>query len=380
MTILVPTLAAYLYGKTIYETAGLLILSVISAGGLYFVMEDSHRCEDYLYGNERNLWYFTALYVIFLIGSVVFPLLPRYGWPYLAIYTGLMLFSGKITALYAGSILLLFSSLLADYGSTLDFCLYFMIGFAGILLFAGLDEQFQAVKPLVCSCLLSLLLLVMGNVLLVNETLQISQFTIPLINTLVSLILLLVLLKLFGFSIIYKTRDVYMDINDPEYPLLVQLKEFSKEEYFHAVHTSYLCGRIAMQLGLNEAVARAGGYYHKIGLLKGENTLVHAEEVLKEYPIPDEVYTVIREYLSSDAPIKQKETVVLLFADTVISSITYLFSKNSSANLNYKEIVETICKRKLDSGMIDESDLTFAELQQMKNVLLGEQLYYDFLR
>ena len=62
-----------------------------------------------------------------------------------------------------------------------------------------------------------------------------------------------------------------MDINDPECPLLVELKNVSKPEYYHTIHTAYLCSRIALQLKLDDAVVKACAYYHKIGLLKGEN-------------------------------------------------------------------------------------------------------------
>ena len=37
-------------------------------------------------------------------------------------------------------------------------------------------------------------------------------------------------------------------------------------------------------------------------------------------------------------------------------------------------------KRDLESGMIDQSNLTFGEFQEMKKILLEERLYYDFLR
>ena len=39
-----------------------------------------------------------------------------------------------------------------------------------------------------------------------------------------------------------------MEINDPECPLLVQLKELSKEEYYHAIHTAYLGDKVARLL------------------------------------------------------------------------------------------------------------------------------------
>ena len=77
-----------------------------------------------------------------------------------------------------------------------------------------------------------------------------------------------------------------MDINDPECPLLVELKNVSKPEYYHTIHTAYLCSRIALQLKLDDAVVKACAYYHKIGLLKGENNWENAEQILAGNQIP----------------------------------------------------------------------------------------------
>lgn len=171
-----------------------------------------------------------------------------------------------------------------------------------------------------------------------------------------------------------------MDINDPECKLLVELKAFSKEEYYHAIHTAYLCDRIAKRLMLDDAVVKACGYYHRIGMLKGENSWDNVNHILQEYHFPVEVQNVLKEYIDKSEKIISRETVVLLFCDTVISSISYLFSKDSKIEMDYQKIIGAIFKKKLESGIIDYSRLSFGELQEMKQILVEEKLYYDFLR
>ena len=156
--------------------------------------------------------------------------------------------------------------LLSPSSSTDLFVIYFISGMAGVLLFSALDESFRVWLPLMIALMVQFIGLSLHEVLLVNEAFHPEMFLVPAVNILINLILLLILLKFFSFSIIYRTRDTYMDINDPECPLLVKLKEFSKEEYFHAIHTAYLCDRIAKKLSLDDAAAKAGGYYHKIGI------------------------------------------------------------------------------------------------------------------
>lgn len=115
----------------------------------------------------------------------------------------------------------------------------------GILVFSYVNEKFKIWLPLFISMLMQFVCLSIQEVLYANEVLSLGIFTIPMVNLLVSVILLIILLKFFSFSIIYRERDIYVDINDPECPLLVELKNYSKEEYYHAVHTAYLCDRIA---------------------------------------------------------------------------------------------------------------------------------------
>ena len=171
-----------------------------------------------------------------------------------------------------------------------------------------------------------------------------------------------------------------MDINDPECPLLVKLKEHSKDEYYHAIHTAYLCDRIAKKLGLNDAVTKAGGYYHKIGILKGESSWENAKEILEENQYPEMVLNILKEFLDKQEKIIMKETVVLLMADTVISSISYLFSKDSSAKIDYEKLVQAVFKKKTEGGLLNSSSISIGELEEMKKILTEEKLYYDFLR
>ena len=380
LTALVSAGAAYVYHSTQYDILKVVLLSVISAGCMIFAMEESRIKNSFLFDNDQNLWRFTILYFLFLLGSVAFPLLPAGGWPYLAVFTGLMLFSNCLIGMCGGSTLLMISVLLSE-GSTPDlFLLYFVGGMAGVLLFSAIDESFKVGLPLFCSLLTQTVCLCLHDILMANETLNPDMITIPVINTLVTLILLLILLKFFSFSIIYRTRDTYMDINDPECPLLVELKEVSKDEYFHAIHTAYLCDRIAKRLKLNDAAAKAGGYYHKIGVLKGEGNFENAQLVLSEYRIPDKVMEILKEYLKEDEDIVQKETVVLLFADTIISSISYLFSKNPHVSLDYDNLIETVFEKQISSGILNHSEISISDMEEMKKILVEEKLYYDFLR
>lgn len=379
LTILVSTVAAYFYHKTVVQTAGVGILAAAGFGSVLFAIEQSKEDDSFLFDNKEHLGRFTAVYLFSLLSSILFPMLPIGGWPYLAVFIGLMLFSNQVIGLSAGTVLLMVTVLIQE-SSAETFFVYFIGGLVGITVFAYLDETFKVWIPLLVSLLVQMVCLSVQEVLLVNEVLSIQLFMIPAVNCMVCLILLLILLKFFSFAIIYGSRDIYMDINDPECKLLVELKAFSKEEYYHAIHTAYLCDRIAKRLMLDDAVVKACGYYHRIGMLKGENSWDNVNHILQEYHFPVEVQNVLKEYIDKSEKIISRETVVLLFCDTVISSISHLFSKDSKIEMDYQKIIGAIFKKKLESGIIDYSRLSFGELQEMKQILVEEKLYYDFLR
>lgn len=380
ITVFLSTVAAYLYGRSWTELIGIAVLSACGAGMILFSIEKSRVLQVFLYDNERNLWRFTLLYCIFLLTALLCPLLPKAGWPYLAVFTGLMLFSNEVTGLAAGSSLLMISLLLQNNTDAVVFFVYFVAGTVGILLFSTIDESFLIWLPMLLSLLIQFVLLCIPEVLYQQLPFYLSMLLVPAVNTVVCLILLLIILKFFSFTFIYKTRDIYMDINDPECPLLVELKNASRPEYYHTIHTAYLCSRIALQLQMDDAVVKACAYYHKIGLLKGENNWENAETILTENEIPLRVRVLLRQYLDPEEQLVDREVIVLLFADTMISSIDYLFSKDKDVQLDYPKLIQTIFKRKMESGILDYSEICLGDLQKMKKILMDERLYYDFLR
>lgn len=378
-TIIVSGTAAYLYHRETIQIAGIVLIVTAGCGSVWFLIARSIQEGTFLFDNGDHFERFMVIYVISLLGSILFPMLPTGGWPYLVIFIGLMLFSNQMIGLSAGSMFLMISVMIQESNAN-TFFIYFIGGLVGIMIFSYVDKTFRIWLPLLVSLLVQMVCLSIQEVLFANEVLHLQMFTVPAVNILVCLILLMILLKFFSFSIIYSNRDIYMDINDPECPLLVELKAFSKDEYYHAVHTAYLCDRIAKRLKLDDAAVKACGYYHRIGIMSGENCWENVSGKLQEYHFPNEVQTILKEYIDMNERIISKETVVLLFCDTVISSITYLFSKDSQAQMDYQKIISTIFKKKIESGMLDYCKLSFGELQEMKKILMEEKLYYDFLR
>lgn len=379
-TMLLGAGGSFFYQKDLSELIGITIFSGIGALCVFFVVDKSLQNKDLLMENDKSIIRFVITFFISLVCAFLFPLLPKEGCPYLCIFIGLLFFSDELIALSSGAVLLGISLLLRTDGDILTFFVYFIPALFGVLLFEGIKEQGKTGRALILSLLVQLLTLLMSAVLLPYDTFNFVMMMYPAANVLVNLLVLLIFLKIYSVRFIYQIEDKFMDINDPECDLLVQLKNHAKDEYYNAIHTAYLCSRIAIKLGINDAVCKACGYYHRIGMLKGNNDWSEVNEILLENRFPEDVIACLREYLDKDAYISSKEVVVLMFADTIVSSIRYLYGKEPDVELDYDKLVQAIFKKKLDSGIINYSKITLEDIQIMKKTFAEEKLYYDFLR
>lgn len=356
-----------------------IVMVLAGTGIVIFSFTFGESSGFFTYRNEGRYGRFALTYLVSLAASVFLPYLPVTGWPFLVFFVMLGMFSNAMTGLAAGSLALLLSVNFAgcDYAI---FWLYFISGMAGILVFSTLDEDFRVGIPVAISLLILTLCLTANVILFSRDKLSIGQFMIPAINLMVCCILLLVCLKLVSSTVIHRYRDRYMEINDPECPLLVQLKELSKEEYYHAIHTAYLGDKIARNLGIDDAAVKACGYYHRIGKLKGENTWENVSEICDKYHFPPKTKQILREYVDPDAKMVSRETVVVLFADCIVSSILYLFSKDPKAELDYAQLIDTVFQKKFETDELWGNEISLAQIHQMKKIFMQEKLYYDFLR
>ena len=373
--------ASFLYGFTPDRIAGNVIAFGVMMTGVLFAFARQRQNGRLIFDNASNIWRFYVLYISAVLICSFFPLISEYGRPYLVIFVALTMVSDEVSALCAGSSLLILCELLCKEPSLYFFVEFFVPALIAVMLFSTVGEEFRILIPMAVSLLSQFVCLCLVSVLFTNRTFGFDLFFIPFVNILVCIILILIILKVLSFSFVYKKDDRYMEILDPEFELLSNLKNYSKEEYDHSIYTAVLCSKLAIKMGLDEKLTKALGFYHRIGLLRGENTWENAKGLMTEYLIPEEVIDLLEEYhYSKDDGVYSRNTAVLIIAETVISSVSYLFSKDKDANINYDKLIGTILDKKLESGIFSNSKLTFEDMNIIKKTLCEEKLFYDFLR
>lgn len=321
---------------------------------------------------------FAVSYGICLAVSLCCAFLPPAGWPFLVVFVMMSLFGGFLPGICGGISFLTFSVLLAGADVSI-FALYVLTGLLGACLFSRLDEKYRIALPLFVSLSFLFAAETACVVLFANETLKWELFLIPALNVIISLILLLILLKVYSGTEIFKYRIKYLEINDQEFELLVNIKEKDKNAYYRAVHGAYFSERIAQALSLDAAAAKTAAYYANAGILYEEPEKA-LEDVFVSYGFPPYARQLLRELTGKNNDIRHKEAAVVYMADAVISSILYLFEKKQDTKIDYAAVIETVFQKKWESGSLKNSELTFAEWNRMKKIFKEEKLYYDFLR
>jgi membrane-associated HD superfamily phosphohydrolase len=384
-----------------------MVMAALGLGAVGLMLRMTYVHGQLDYDNDKHLHRF---WVIFIIGGGIALLcgaLPVGGWPYVVIYITLALYGTQSLGILSASVLLMLSIMVTD-GDVSAFMLYFICGIVGTILFRKLESDMNVTIPLLISQMV--LFVCETAYLLVQHPSGIEQelFVIPFVNVVVSSVLLVGILKLFFAGVLLKERYIYSDLLNPEGELLSAFKSRDRESYFQCMHTAYLCDRIARMLGLNPEPVKTAGYYQKIGtILKEDGTgtehdpeqaaLKEDKQVLTEkkynavgweivesyllkHKFPEKARSILKEYLVESERIVSKEATILIFADAVVASVSYLFSKDPNIHPDFDKLVEGVFRKGMGSGLLKDSSITQKELTQMQKIFKEEKLYYDFIR
>ena len=352
----------------------LFVLLSILAGFVFFLVSEKE--------NENlqfHMKWFLQGYLSGVLGLLLFPFLPQEAWPFPVIALILVLNSDTVLAIFAYALFLAGTVIITNAGIAV-FMLYFIAGLATILFFSKVDKEYRIGIPLFLSVSVMVMMLT-ANIMSVADPIRKTEvFLIPLINIFVTVLLSLLYLKYYSFGRIHKYREKYMEINDQEYKLIVSLKEASRENYFHAIHTSYFCDKAVNLIGGDKELSRALGYYHRLQDYIGIKSTEESIEILQQYEFPPELIQTLIHYQKPDKSIIDKEETIVYFADAVISAVMYLIKKNPETELNYDKIVHAIFQKKLESNCLKNCSLTLEEVYLLETMFVKEKLYYDFLR
>lgn len=211
------------------------------------------------------------------------------------------------------------------------------------------------------------------------------------------------------------TNAKLIELSNPNQPLLRRLQLEAPGTYHHAIIVANLAEAAAAAIGANGLLARVGAYYHDIGKLKrpiyfsenqmGDNPHDRTDPrvsaaILTAHPrdgaamaqkarVPEAVVDIIRQHHGDGVALwfydkavklygaeqvdiaafrydgprpRSREAAVVMLADTIEAAVRSMPEPNPE---KVDALIRKLVRGKLDDGQLDESDLTFSELEKI---------------
>jgi len=232
-------------------------------------------------------------------------------------------------------------------------------------------------------------------------------------------LLVILLILVFEKILRYPTDLVLLELSNVNHPLLLKLQEEAPGTFEHSLRVSEMGARIAPIIGVSPLLARVAGLYHDIGKVvhpvffienqvAGENPhdklspemsvqilkshVVDGINLAKSYRLPDEVIGVIETHHGTSIMYsfykkasklygqvdvdkfrypgpkpRNKFEALFMILDGIEASSRALDEKNEK---KFRELIDEIIEEKVKDGQFSETDLTYAELEKIKEELL----------
>lgn len=289
-------------------------------------------------------------------------------------------------------------------------------GSLGVFATRGIRKRSQVFAPVLLVFVgyaVSILAFNFSRLASLNEILNDLQFA-AMSSILCFLVypILLLIEKVFGIT----TDMTLMELSDLNHPLLREMATKAPGTYSHTMQVSLLAEEAATAIGANPLLCRVGAYFHDIGKTaeadyftenqNGKNLHDHLQATTsgriiadhvkrglvigRQHKLPEEVIDFIPEHhgttiihffydkaLKTLPPEKiniedfrypgpkprRKETAIVMLADSVEASVRSLTNPTEET---IGQIIDTVIRKRLDENQFNESDLTFSDLERIK--------------
>lgn len=242
--------------------------------------------------------------------------------------------------------------------NTESFLCYFTFGAFLLLLAPFLDKLRNAVLIAVITVTTNFAFLILQNDFKL-------VYTNEVIETLISTAFLVGILWMIQVFVISRRKQAEeeLDLN----PIVMnRLRAFSQNLYEHSMYIGQLSKEAAKVAGADETVAYAGGCYHEVGRMEGNDYIQSGEKFLKQYGVSEKVIAVVKEHNIHKGIPTSKEAAIVMLSDSIVSTMIYLKEKQPKIQVPLEEMVQSIFQRRLENGLLAQSGLEQKELGRLQ--------------
>ena len=210
---------------------------------------------------------------------------------------------------------------------------------------------------------------------LANRKIVASIFLWGALSGLVSVLFLLLLYDKLQVTCEEKNHRRAEEIIRENFPLVQELRNFSKVNYEHAQKVSTLCYKCAKIADVDALTAAAAGFYYRVGRLEGEPFIQNGVELAQLNLFPESVITILAEYNGMQKLPSTPESAIVHLIDTLVLRFEHLHETASSSSWNREIIIYQTLNDTSASGIYDKSGLSINQFTKIKEFLVrGEDL------
>jgi cyclic-di-AMP phosphodiesterase PgpH len=210
-----------------------------------------------------------------------------------------------------------------------------------------------------------------------HETISTKYIFSSFACTFGGIVIILLVLPYVYYRIENKLKGQLLRITDPNFELIIMLKNYSNELYEHSMRVAKLSERVAYRLGVDSLLAKTGGCYHKIGKLEGKEYINSGIEIARSYSFPEEIVEIIKQHTGRNQSPQTIEATIVMLSDTIISAFEYLDDKQNELMYDKDIVIDQVIDTKLDKDMLDDSGLTLKMFRDIKKYFKQEENIYD---
>lgn len=259
----------------------------------------------------------------------------------------------------AVQIILSFTYCMVNGQSVETFICYFAFGTLILLLAGFLDK----LKNVLAIALIAVTTNVAFLILLNNFALKFSEKVVfQLISTAV------MVLFIWGIRVCYQPSEKNTVLFREE--LMEKLKQYSENLYQHSLFVGKISEGAAAKIQVREDLAYAGGCYHELGRITGDDYIAGGVELLKKNGISKEVIAIVKEHNMHHGVPASKEAAIVMLCDSIASTIQYLKVKQPDTEVSMEHIVNSIFSKRFEKGLFDQTGLSLEELGILKNYFI----------
>jgi len=171
------------------------------------------------------------------------------------------------------------------------------------------------------------------------------------------------------------TETISLDtIMDESFHLRKEIERYSTVDYNHALKTSNVAKRLAQVLGVDEKLARAGGFYYRVGKLEGEPFIENGVQLAQNNCFSERLVAILAEYNGVNRRPSFTESAIVQIADMIVTKFDLLDKDTFSSGWNREIVIYQTMNEKSAEGLYDESGLSMNQFLTIREALVKEEL------